>query len=65
MCILLRFILYSGANPKYKPPGLIFGGAYYRRFFLRFEFGGLILGGAYFRNACIKLRDKACYKIES
>ena len=36
-------------------PGLIFGGAYYRRIFLRFEFGGLILGGAYFWNFMVYL----------
>ena len=31
---LLRFILYLRANPKYKYPGIIFGGAYYRRGFI-------------------------------
>ena len=53
---LLRFILYLRANPKYKPPGLIFGGTYYRRFFCvsnlgrGLYLGELILGGAYSRN---------------
>jgi len=40
---------------KYKPPRLIFGGAYYRRYFCVSDLGGLyteglIHGGAYFFN---------------
>ena len=60
MCNLLRFILYVRANPKYKSPGLIFGGAYIRRVFYVSNLGayirmglylkGLIFGGVYIRR---------------
>ena len=68
MCNLLRFILYVRANPKYKSPGLIFGGAYIRRVFYVSNLGayirmglylkGLIFGGAYFRNFTVWYQKK-------
>ena len=53
---LLYFTLYLRAIFQVQAPGgLIFGGAIYRRVFLRYEFEGLIFGGAYFRTLTVFL----------